>query len=576
MIPIVVAAVVLVLGGAGIAAQARWRRRKIVERLRSDWGAPQSGHRPAAVDAAEAWRELDEASGHTAGLDERTWLDLDLDAVVSSIERTHTGLGQQVLYRRLRSALPWDPLGSVEQLVERFGADAPLRESTGVVLHMAGPSLGRGLWIITRPALIRVRWWYWSFPVLALGMLFSLMTIPFYPPALIAVLALLVLNLLARMATAWQVPGLLAPMRQMGALIAAAERLVAAVESDRNEAAGIRDNIKRLAPLRRIARWVSRDPFSSGELVAGVWEYLNLMFILDANALVLSAHELRKLAPVVGRVALWVGDVDVALSVASLRAEPRTWCIPMPTGGRNAEAIGVWHPLVESPVANDVELYPGRGVIITGANMSGKSTYLRSVGIAAVLARSLNTCPATSWRGALFRVQSLIGRADDLAAGKSYYQVEADGVVAMLRHADADEPTIFILDELLRGTNTIERLAAGEAVLRGLLAPRASGNPHVVIVATHDGELVTMLDGLYGPWHFRETLDGGALRFEYRRLAGPASTRTAIALLRASGAPSAVVEAARRAAADLDARSGNGVTGGVPTLEDSRGGHSTP
>jgi len=508
---------VLIIGGGGIMAHARWRRRKLVERLRSEWGVPQPVRRPAAIDAAESWRELDEASDQAAGLDDRTWLDLDLDAVVSSIDRTHTGLGQQALYRRLRSTLSWNAADGIEQLVGRFGADASLRESAGVVLHMAGPSLGRGLWIITRPALIRVRWWYWSFPVLALGMLFSLMTIPFYPPALIAVLVLLVLNLLARMATAWQVPGLLAPMRQMGALIATAERLVGAVETDQGEAGGIRTGIKSLAPLRRIARWVSRDPFSSGELVAGVWEYLNLMFILDANALVLSAHELRRQAPVVSRVAQWVGDVDVALCVASLRAEPRDWCIPVRTGGRNAEVAGVWHPLVESPVANDAELYPGRGVIVTGANMSGKSTYLRSIGIAAVLARSLNTCPATSWRGALFGVRSLIGRADDLSAGKSYYQVEADGVVAMLEHAAGNEPTLFILDELLRGTNTIERLAAGEAVLRGLLAPRSSGNPHAVIVATHDGELVAMLEGLYAPWHFRETLDGEALRFDYRR-----------------------------------------------------------
>jgi DNA mismatch repair ATPase MutS len=194
-------------------------------------------------------------------------------------------------------------------------------------------------------------------------------------------------------------------------------------------------------------------------------------------------------------------------------------------------------------------------MVITGANMSGKSTYLRTVGIAAVLARAFNTCPAASWEGRSFRVRSLIGRNDDLSTGKSYYQVEADGVVGLLKDAAEDLPTLFLLDELLRGTNTIERLAAGEAVLRALLACHGGSSPHAVIVATHDGELVSMLSDLYVPFHFRETIGPEGLTFDFRRREGPASTRTAIALLAATGAPNEVVEAARARAEQLDAAS---------------------
>lgn len=138
--------------------------------------------------------------------------------------------------------------------------------------------------------------------------------------------------------------------------------------------------------------------------------------------------------------------------------------------------------------------------------MSGKSTYLRTIGIAATLTRAINTCPAASWDGRPFRVRSLIGRTDDLSAGKSYYQVEADGVVELLDESEEALPTLFLLDKLLRGTNTIERLAAGEAVIRALLTPHVTGNPHAAIVATHDGELVSKLEGLYTPVHFREMM----------------------------------------------------------------------
>jgi len=301
-----------------------------------------------------------------------------------------------------------------------------------------------------------------------------------------------------------------------------------------------------------MAWWVSRDALSAGELAAGAWEYLNLMFLLDANALLLSARHLRRLSQPLRDVAVWIGEVDVALSVASLRAEPRFWCTPHWARAGSASVCGAWHPLVDAPVANDGELRMGAGLIITGANMSGKSTYLRTLGLAAVLARTLDTCPATSWTGPAFTVRSLIGRNDDLATGKSYYQVEAEGVVDMLRRAQSSVPTLFLLDELLRGTNTVERLAAGEAVLRGLLDTTTGLSRHVVVVATHDGELVSMLQELYTPVHFRETVTDGALQFDFKRHEGPATTRTAIALLQAAGASDAVVAMARRRADQLD------------------------
>jgi len=550
--PALITLVVVLLATAGFLFQSVRQRRKALARLRREWGMIQPINRRGAGSAAEAWQELDAATDANRGLDERTWLDLELDDVVATLDRTRTGLGHQALYRRLRNGSAWNDTPLLEQLAVRFGEDPALREAVGIRLHAAGRSLGQGLWIITRPGLIRVRWWYWSFPVLALAMLTSIVLMPFEPRALAAILLLVVLNLVARTATAWQVPGLLAPMRQMAALIRTAEQLSGIVPMDPPAERQIADDVRRLRPLRRVARWVSRDPRVSGDLLASIWEYLNLLFIFDANALVLSARRLRELAPVVARVGLWVGDVDLALAVASLRAEPRAWSLPIVGPGHGAQVTGMWHPMVESPVPNDAALEPGRGIVITGANMSGKSTYLRTMGLAAVLARGLNTCPATAWRGQLFEVRSLIGRADDLATGRSYYQVEAEGVVALLERARDPAPALFLLDELLRGTNTIERLAAGEAVLRALIAPQGIAAPHVAMVATHDGELVAMLADRYDPWHFRETLTEEGLLFEYRRHEGAASTRTAIALLEAAGAPPAVVEAARDRAQRLD------------------------
>ncbi len=556
-----VAAALLAAGLAGAWLHTAWQRRRIGERLAREWGRirpiqPLDDHH-----ADEAWRHLDADHPDPAGLDDRTWSDLDMDRVLATIDRTHTTLGRQILHRRLRTGAEWRHSETLRAVAVGCGDDPRMREAVGVPLALAGRSLGRGFWRITRPDPVVVARWYWCFPVLTLAMLAGLVLTAFDARALLVVAGLAVLNMGARVAASWQVPGLLTPMQQFGPVIATAERLAAVPGLPASDVDRIRASVRALRPLRRIARWVSRDPVTSGELVAAAWEYLNLLFLLDANALLLSARYLNRCGSVLRDVALWIGDVDLGLAVASLRAEPRPWCMPDWNDTGHTEIIGAWHPLVDTPVANDAVLHAGHGLVITGANMSGKSTYLRAIGIAAVLAGALDTCPAVSWTGRPFRVRSLIGRQDDLSAGKSYYLVEAEGVAALLEDARENTPTLFLLDELLRGTNTVERLAAGEAVLRALLVrPDGSGSPeigpHVVLVATHDGELVGMLGDLYAPWHFRETVTPDGLHFDYTRRAGAASTRTAIALLETVGVVQAVTDAARRRAERLDLETG--------------------
>ncbi len=270
--------------------------------------------------------------------------------------------------------------------------------------------------------------------------------------------------------------------------------------------------------------------------------------MLDANALLVTGVELRRKSAVLGRVIDWMGMVDMARSVASLRAEPRGWTVPEWQEGAVATRIdGAWHPLLTDPTPNDIELAVGGGMLITGANMAGKSTYLRTVALAMILSRCLGTCPARSFRGRRLHVMSLIGVRDDLSAGKSHFQVESERVAAMLAVAREGEGHLFILDELFRGTNTIERMALTEAVMHGLVEshePRC----HVAIVATHDVEVAGAVVPPYQAWHFRETFEDGKLSFDHRRQPGPATTRTGIRVLEAAGAPASVIADAERRA----------------------------
>ena len=178
--------------------------------------------------------------------------------------------------------------------------------------------------------------------------------------------------------------------------------------------------------------------------------------------------------------------------------------------------MDVRHPLVEDAVPNTITLRLGEGVLITGSNMSGKSTFLRTIGVTTIMAQTLNTCLATEYEAPVFRVRSCIGRADDLLTGRSYYIVEVESLLGLVDASADTSPHLFLLDELFRGTNTVERIAAGQAVLRELVVAANCPKPHVVIAATHDGELVDLLSDVYVAYHFGDAVAADGLVFDHR------------------------------------------------------------
>jgi MutS-like protein len=326
----------------------------------------------------------------------------------------------------------------------------------------------------------------------------------------------------------------------------------------------IRLEVPRLTRLKTIARWVSGDPLmlsrdatwlslAASDLAKTVYEYLNLFLLLDANAIFFGARQLRTRASGLLRTIAAMGDIDAAIAIASFRAGTDGWtrprftqpCVPV-------RFSDIRQPLVADAVPNSLQLGPPHGVLVTGSNMSGKSTLLRTVGVSAVLAQTINTCVASEYEAPIFDVRSYIGRADDLLAGKSYYLVEVEALLTLVRASCDRTPHLFLLDELFRGTNAVERIAAGEAVLRELIVDGSDFKPHVVLAATHDGELVDLLRDRYAAYHFGDAIGPNGLTFDYHLLSGPATTRNAITLLQLQGAPESLAKRALARAAAVD------------------------
>ena len=267
---------------------------------------------------------------------------------------------------------------------------------------------------------------------------------------------------------------------------------------------------------------------SANELAAAVWLVLELLKAAF-NVEVILFH--RFIGSIIARrnaihgLFRFIGETDAAISVARLRGETPT-CRPEFTDGKYLRAEEVVHPLIGNCVPNTLEL-DGTGLLLTGSNMSGKTTFIRTLVLNALLAETLDICFAEAYTAPYMKIYSSIRISDDIAEGTSYYLQE---VLTVKRFIDASQepaPCLFALDELFKGTNTTERIAAGKAVLAHL-----NRGPHLVLVSTHDVELAELLrkDG-YELHHFREEVIGRKLVFDYRLHTGPLTTRNAIRIL---------------------------------------------
>ena len=502
-------------------------------------------------DEIRLYRDLRSADGGPPGVDARTEADLDLDALFGRMDSCASAVGQQWLWARLRTPVAGGAtLAAFDALVTalpgtgsaRAGLRRPLGRLTGPGAYLL-PFLLFGE-LPARPSSYRVVPALTALAVAAVGAAFALGV-----PGVLALVAICTVNVVVRLSFRKHV----APA--LGSLPAVRALLKAGLELTR-EGASVPEPVRgriaaAIAPLRGLLRstgWLALETDTTDELTHLFYEYVNLVFLLDVNALLASLELLSTRRDALRDLFDAVGELDGALATAAFRGSLPIWCRPrLLARGAGLRAEEVFHPLLASPVANSVAL-EGASLLVTGSNMSGKTTFLKTLGVAALLGRTLATCPARSWAAPPFEVMPAIGRGESLLHGTSYYLAEVERVRTLVEAAGGETPCLFLLDELFRGTNTVERVAAGRAVLS-----RLARGPHLAAVASHDLELVALLHGAYVPFHFREEIAEGALSFDYRLRPGGSSTRNAIALLARASYPPDVVAAAHATVDELRA-----------------------
>ncbi|MES2177663.1 MAG: hypothetical protein V4550_07330 [Gemmatimonadota bacterium] len=484
-----------------------------------------------------------------AALPARVWSDLDMDAVFQSIDRTASWPGQHHLYARLRAGVHSErALLAFDAAVTALQGDESLRDRIASALAPLDDRRASMLPALFQQQLPRRPAAAWMFPVLSLAGPALLIGVIHWPILVIGIAVLALCNAFIRVAMREQIDRIVPAMRMLPAMLHAASDLALIETPALVTLTGVlRDAVPRLRWTGRAARWLSFDPTGGNELAGYVYEYANLLFLLDVTAYALSLPAISAERRSIQLAYDALGELDAVQAVARLRAERAVWTRPETTmEPRTLEFSSLVHPLLANPVSNSLSMR-GRSVLLTGSNMSGKSTFIRTVGVNAILAQTIGMVYGERWRGPPLVVRTSIGRADSITEGRSYYQAEVETLGALLAAADRGD-RLILLDELFRGTNAIERVAGAKAVLAEL-----DRRGDLVIIATHDAELLELLP-TYAPHHFREEVRDGELSFDYRLHDGACSTRNALAILALAGYPERVVADARETAERLERR----------------------
>lgn len=309
----------------------------------------------------------------------------------------------------------------------------------------------------------------------------------------------------------------------------------------RDEIECIRRHRNSLRSMRRNSFWVMAENRgnASGDILAIFMDYIRMVFHVDLIKFNSMLRVLRGHLEDVDALIGTAGFLETAVSIGLFRQSigEGEWCRPQFTNCREIVICEGYHPLLKNPVKNSITAQ--RGVLLTGSNASGKSTFLKTVALNAILAQAVNTCMAASYRASFFCIYSSMALRDDMGSGESYYIVEIRALKRILDAAAQGQQVLCFVDEVLRGTNTVERIAASTQILKSL---RGSGI--LCFAATHDIELTSLLKKDFDNYHFEEEIRDGDVFFNYRLLTGKASTRNAIRLLELMGYDEKIIERA--------------------------------
>lgn len=511
-----------------------YRKQRLLAELRESWG--HGVERKRDFERIALYHRLAVGLDAAETVNDQTWVDLNLDDVFAKIDRTITAPGSQYLYHILHTYQQDESL-----LVQRtdlhrlFQTNAELRERVQLILtkldqrngyFLAKMLLGN---IPDRPR------WYWIIYLLSALSVVSLIATFFFPVVFWMALGMAIINIILNYRFDHRSIAYFADLSSLSTLLRVADLLADQEHAKMISPFVVLRNHRGLArSLNTRIGWLIHDSSKMDMLSAAVVEYLNQFCLFNLVAWMKTSHSIRQCQSELRQIFDSVAALDAGIAVASYLTETKYSCTPNFTDSASIEFANVIHPLLDDPVPNSVTL-DGRSCLVTGSNMAGKTTFVKTLGVNIILAQTLHICLATQANIPKLFVQSSINRSDDIRERKSRYFQEIETILKFIRHGQDAHRYLFIIDEIFSGTNTVERISAAASVLDVL------GRNNMVLVTTHDLELQELLHDRYDVYHFTEHVVKNRHFFDYRLKPGPCTTRNAIKLLGLMGYPKEII-----------------------------------
>ncbi len=519
-------------------------KKKKLKHLENIWGKEIARHRDFGL--ISFYHNYKMKNSKTEFVDDRTWTDLNFNTLFSKIDRNISGIGQQFLFHILHKYE--NDEGVLKQrikLANVFRKDKKLRESIQyrlLNLTDVGANFISNILFGKFPKRPKYPAFFYFMSYLA----FASTMLTFYDTTFfLLAIASAVANIIINKVYTDKFYESFLGLSNLNKLIIAS-KWISKIETDSKiDQLQILKNSSRI--LNKLSKKLGRfviDKSMMDPSLAVIIEYFNLLFLFDLRQYLQSVTIMEKHLDEIREVFEAVAELDTIISLASYIEENKNLTTPKFTSEKKISFENLYHPVVDNAVSNSINEL-NKSALITGSNMAGKTTFIKTVGVNLILAQTIYLCHASNITTYQFCVKSSIKREDNLENSKSYFFAEIEGIQQFIELAKTNDNYLFLIDEIFRGTNTIERLATSTAVLEFL------NQSNQTLVTTHDIELQYLLKNKFDSFHFSEQVENDKFYFDYKIVAGPHSNGNAIKLLEIMDYPNKVTTRANEIAERL-------------------------
>ncbi|MBR3307081.1 MAG: hypothetical protein IKI75_07515 [Lachnospiraceae bacterium] len=535
----VFAAFIVIVGALGLAEKKRYREAVLAD-IRRSYGkfctkkltASGAEHIPAYFN-----RHSDKLS-----IDNITASDLELDRLFMAMNVTYSAAGEECLYHHLRTPLfDETELKKRRELMELFDKDKELREKLQFLFAGMGKSDKYSLYDyldLSTDIDVKALKLHILAPLLVAA---AVAVTIFYTAAGIPLLiGVLIFNMSWYFREKGRVQPYIVTLKAVMREIRGGYTILSSLpEAASEEKERLKECLEALKRFSRGSSAIYSGGSAGGDPLQVAGDYLNMLLHPDMIAFGRMFGEMKAHVEDIDRIHGILGHIEALIAAASFRRSLST-CEPVFDGKESAK--GIYHPLIEDPVVNDYEL--GGCMLLTGSNASGKSTFLKTMAVNQLLGQCFGFACAEEFHTDFHRIYTSMALRDDLEHGESYFMAEIKAMRRILKAGEEEGAKIACyVDEVLKGTNTVERIAASSNLLKTM---KEKG--YFCCAATHDIELTGLLEGIYENYHFEEEIIEGDVCFNYKLNRGRATSRNAIKLLSVMGYDEKLVKEAEEMA----------------------------